>query len=167
MTAITSSRVHVQRESYSYERLCFDRWAIWAEGQWAMELGLPAETTLSKVARFGIRVGVARAGQEPDIHDEPETVSAIMEEWAAHPDWSRRQAHAALMARHRRIIGAVKITQLTDAQGKPRRFPDHEMAVLVLGYGGEKGKKKFQRLCDSGYLELRSRIQRKFAPAQA
>lgn len=151
---------------YSYERLCFDRWAAWADGQWEQLLGLPSETTLSKVAHFGIRVGVARAGSEPDIHDEPVIVSAIMEEWAVAPEFEIRQSHSALMARHRRVIGGVKITQLTDAQGKPRRFPDHEMAVLVLGSGGEKGKKRFQRLCVRGYEELRTRLLRILAPVQ-
>ena len=145
---------------YSYERLCFDRWAAWADGQWEQMLGLPSETTLSKVAHFGIRVGVARAGSEPDIHDEPVIVSGIMEEWAVAPEFDLRQSHSALMARHRRVIGGVKITQLIDAQGKPRRFPDHEMAVLVLGKRGDSGKKSFQRLCVRGYEELRARLMR-------
>lgn len=144
----------IAETSYSYERLCFDRWAAWCEGQWEQALGLPGETTLSRVGRFGIRVGVAHAGNEPEIHDEPETVSAIMEEWAI----ARPYPHSALMARHRRIIRGIKITQLTEADGKPKRFRDSDFALLIVGSQGKAGTQAFRRLCLQGYTELRVRL---------
>ena len=143
------------RTSYSYERLCFDRWAAWCEGQWHQALSLPGETVLSKVARFGIRVGISHAGTEPEIHDEPEIVSALMEDWAV----TRPLPHSALMARHRRIVRTIQITQLTDAEGKPKRFRDSDFALLILGREGKSATKAFQRLCQEGYIELRDRFR--------
>lgn len=150
-----TAAVEIVTTSYSYERLCFDRWAAWCEGQWEQALGLPAETLLSRVSRFGIRVGVARAGNEPEIHDEPEIVSALMEEWVV----AEPLSHRALMARHRRIIRGIKIAQLTDEQGKPKRFRDSDFALLILGSSSHSSRKAFQRLCTRGYVELRQRLR--------
>lgn len=154
-----TSIAELAQTSYSYERLCFDRWAAWCDGQWSMELGVPRETLLSKVAHFGIRVGISRAGTEPEIHDEPEIVSELMEAWAASDLFSHRQSHMALMARHRRIIRGVRISQLTDAQGKPKRFRDSDFALLIIGGQGRSATKTFQRICHRGYVELRERFR--------
>jgi hypothetical protein len=147
-------------ERYSYERLCFDRWAAWAEGQWEQGLGFPRETLLSKVGRMGIRVGAIHASNEPEIRDEPEIVSALMEEWAQ----VKPLPHCALLARHRRIIRGVKITQLTDSKGKPQRMTDRDFALLIIGKSTDSAKRSFQRLCAEGYAELRERLRA--APAQ-
>lgn len=142
------------KTSYSYERLCFDRWAAWCEGQWETGLGLPKDTLLSRLGLFGIRMGVVHAGSEPDIHDEPEIVSMLMEEWATREPL----AHTALMARHRRIVGSIKVGSRYHA-GEWRPMRDRDLALVVVGDGSEVGKRGFQRLCESGYAELRLRIR--------
>lgn len=148
MRATTSDR-------FSFERLCFDRWAAWAEGQWEQGLGLPGETLLSKVQRFGIRVGVAHASNEPELRDEPEIVSKLMEEWAS----ARPLPHCALLARHRRIVEGVKV-QMRHAQGRWRPLRDADLAVLILKDYSDLGRKRIRRLCEEGYAELRLRLHR-------
>lgn len=140
---------------YSYERLCFDRWAAWVEGQWEQGLGMPRETMLSKVARFGIRVGAVHAGNEPDIRDEPEIVSGLMDEWAM----ARPMPHCALLARHRRIVNGL-VVQMRHAQGRWRPLRDRDLAVLILNDYSELGRKRIARLCEEGYAELRIRLRR-------
>jgi len=139
--------------SYSYERLCFDQWAAWCEGRW--EPARP-QTLMSKIAQYGTRMGVVHAGSEPDINDEYLTVSEIMEDWAV----TKRLAHAGLLARHRRILWGQDMRQLLDDKGKPRRFRDRDIALSLLGDGSDAGKKQFQRLCESGYIELRQRLRK-------
>lgn len=142
------------KQHFSYERLCFDRWAAWVDRQWEMGLGMPHETMLSKVQRFGIRVGAVHATNEPDIRDEPEIVSALMEEWAV----TRVLPHCALLARHRRIVNGVRLDWRV-AGGRQRHMRDSDFARLILNDISDLGRKRFAKLCVEGYAELRIRLK--------
>lgn len=139
--------------AYSTERSLLDRWAIWREhsmGQGAM--GWPRATLLHRVAEYGIRTEPVKYDSGPDYDQSSPEVDAWMRLLAR----DAPQVHLCLQARHRRVIGTVRVG--VKPEGRPYR--EYEVAEIALGGHGRGVLRRFQRLCEDGYAGLQSWLRR-------
>lgn len=144
---------------YEAEKEAMDQWAVWRDRGFydAGHLGI-GKTPLQKFGEMGMRVGAVNYSAEPD-HD---TLSPRVEVFmrgllATHP-----KAHLCLEARHRRVVGTIriglKVIRRGDEVVKMRLYKDSELAE-ALGWGPDHASRmRFRRLCDEGYGGLKSHL---------
>jgi hypothetical protein len=150
------SRVNAQVQAtirFHFQREALDRWAVWRENGFYDIRGLQiGRTPLEKVGELGVRVGVVNYSCEPDADSLSPKVEAFMRGlMKEHP-----KAHLCLEARHRRIVGAIRLGLTKGKHGRWRPYFDRELSEVALGDASQAGRSRFNRLCDEGYARLKS-----------
>lgn len=152
MSAVMAAPIPRQ-EGFAFEKGWMDSWAIWRESGF-FDQAKPS-SPLARMQELGVCLDPSGYGSEPEINDIGERVQAFMTALAR--DFPR--VHVCLEARHRRVVGSIPLGQKREESGRLRPYYDREIAEICLG-AGQSTLMQYRRLCETGYLKLRSFMRR-------